>query len=806
MNITRLLLRTLCAITLISTSATVHAAEGDFIDVFASEPALVTPNGMVLGPDGDLYVSSETGRLILKFDATTGEFKGVFAGEDLSTMDKMTFRPAGLTFGSDDNLYVANPGNSSVMLFDGSNGAYIGYFIPPGSGGLDNPSDLTFGPNGNLFVSSTDSDEILQYDAATGAALGTLVAPGEMYMNSPRGLVFDGDGNLYVSSNAPDQVLRFDAQPAPSLVSASHNVVMQFTGYSPYSIVVQDDGGVDDGDLYVTTSNGIVEFYDKSINFTTRVAIFGDENRGLLFNTNGDLLVASSLTNDVKMITAADLAAYKAESPFTRVPLLLEPFASWPGLGLPTDVGFAPNGDLLVSSDSQGIVRFDGVTGDFLGVFADNPMSAAGLRNFTFGPDGDLYASGSTTAGPVVLRFDGTTGEYLEPYVPRTALPNDIPSDLTFAPDGKLYMTVIGSHHVRRFETSMDVLAFHVSMPVGHVARGLAFEDVGSDHLLYVATQSNGVLRYNTNGRRIEGEFASPALLDLPKGLVLGPDSNMFVSSTNDNRVVRFDGYNGAIIDDYVTGAPVGILALPSGMAFGADGNLYVASAGTNEIQRYEGPPPYADQDRDYVVDADDLCPATVIGDPVDADGCSDAQRDDDGDGLMNNVDNCPAVPNPEQEDSDGNGVGDACEATVEVVVDDVQSDIQALLDSATIPKGAEKDLEKALGKLEKALDKLEKDDIDKAIKEIGKATKELLKAEKDGAEVTELVSRLVETSRVEAEKAVDAAFDMGGKQKEIDKALDEIVKAEQNLAKGKPDKAIDHYKKAVEKAQKALK
>ncbi|EEL52343.1 MULTISPECIES: hypothetical protein [Bacillus cereus group] len=147
------------------------------------------PRAVVIGPDHLLYVSVRNlpqpeGGSVLRFNPKTGEFLRVFI--ESNTVNDLN-RPEGLVFGPDGNLYITSfrsdeSDTDKILIFDGDTGKFLDKIDLDVIGQPRAFAQaLLFGPNGKLFVPITgdgpDTGSVRRYNVHHHKTYDVFVPP-----------------------------------------------------------------------------------------------------------------------------------------------------------------------------------------------------------------------------------------------------------------------------------------------------------------------------------------------------------------------------------------------------------------------------------------------------------------------------------------------------------------------------------------------------------------------------------------------------------------------------------------------------
>jgi trimeric autotransporter adhesin len=259
--------------------------------------ALNLPVGAAVDSAGDIFIADALNNLVWEVSAATGTITVVagtagtagFSGDNGAATSAELNSPSAVAVDSAGNLYIADAGNQRIRMVSTGTGL-IATIAGNGTGGfsgdggpatgaeLNDPQGVTVDSAGNLYIADIVNNRIRIVSAATGtittiAGNGTAGFSGDggpatsAELNNPDGVTLDSAGNLYIADSANERI----------------RVVSSGT----ITTVAGNGTGGSTGDNGAATS--------AELNNPNSVAVDGA----------GDLYIADTLNNRIRMVTAA---------------------------------------------------------------------------------------------------------------------------------------------------------------------------------------------------------------------------------------------------------------------------------------------------------------------------------------------------------------------------------------------------------------------------------------------------------------------------------------------------------------------
>ena len=446
--------------------------------VTSGDGGLRSPHGFAFTPGGDLLVTSRGvpsggSNAIKRFDGTTGAYIDDFAALP-STSAPMEVAleiipqpdPA-----NDFEVFVCTDGGDTppnslevVQKID-SSGSVTRTFDDPDPTGHLRWTGIALGPDDNLYVSSLGEHNVYRWNL-DGTFMDVFTA-GTTHLNQSDDLTFDPEGSRLLvgcQSSAENRfgVVRFDGENGSFIDRFDGTFSVTGVAYGPASFDPSDDPIV-----YVTRTNGQVPAYDgTSGDFLGLFNDLADEHA-----SNLGLFAREPKAHDGYIYVAQGARIYRFNpQPSGGMPgHLLEPeFVANGSGGMTVAHGFDwdPEGNLLVASGGSpnGIRKFHGRTGEYLGMFAE--LASTSWPN-------DLLVREITIAVPVTelsiaasnrtveIMFDTVIGQtydvQLEEDLPADTWTNDPVNENIQGTGSSVMRTINSGQRAQNIRVSTDV-------------------------------------------------------------------------------------------------------------------------------------------------------------------------------------------------------------------------------------------------------------------------------------------------------------------------------------------------------------
>jgi len=565
------------------------------------------PNGIAFDVTGNAYIADTNNHTIRRVapDGLVSTIAGSpgFAGfTDGPVASARLVNPIGVVVAPNGDLYVLQP----TMVRKISGGTVSTLAGSSASGALDGVgtaarfANLTRGivdAEGNLYVGdSTAIRKITPSGTVTTFAgtLGTIGyvdgAPGVARVNGPRGFAFQPDGSLLFLDSSNSALRKADAAGAVTTLAGSpppsaSSTYLDGAGTAARFAVPQDLARAPDGTLYIIDGSSTVRRVDTALNVTTIAGLafnvgFTDGTgpaarlsnpRSLAWDPAASRLLLIDSGNIVRSITPAGVVTTIAGvAPGSEDGVGTAARFNQP-VGLVLDV----DGNLIVSDASNRTLRKvtpTGVTTTLAGSSASFEIrdGAAGVARF--GSPGNLarhpvtgeiylFDSGrirKVAADGAVTTFVGPTDTFgvtgSADGVGSAARFNSL-GYLSFAPNGDLFVADHFNHTIRKV-----------------TANGTVTTVAG------VAGSAGSV-----DGSVAGGAATSPVRFNFPRGVVADAGGNLYVAEGSTIRKIDSAGTVTTLVgvinfSGQVDGAPpTARLPSLSAIALGSDGQIYVA-------------------------------------------------------------------------------------------------------------------------------------------------------------------------------------------------------------------------------------